>query len=157
MVENTQATNQETPVHRDPCAFPCFRNISPPHIATLSLPWFTIGLPVWLFSTPVVSLVLDASHVHPPPQEHPPQINPLPSSPIMSSSLYSPSFGESIATSNQAIKKKQKQKNKKKKAKKWDRSPAFVGHSRGNQPATVDQDGSVDLVHKPRLIRQKPK
>jgi hypothetical protein len=46
-----EPTNQGTPLHEDPHPFPCFGNIGPPYIATLSLPRFTIGLPIWLFST----------------------------------------------------------------------------------------------------------
>jgi hypothetical protein len=47
-----EATNQGTPFHGEPYAFPCFGNVGPPYIATLTLPGFTVGLPVWLFSTP---------------------------------------------------------------------------------------------------------
>jgi hypothetical protein len=44
-------TNEGTPAPREPFVFSSYGNIGPPHIATLSLPNLTIGLPVWLFST----------------------------------------------------------------------------------------------------------
>jgi hypothetical protein len=47
-------TNEGTPSPREPFVFPSYGNIGPPHIATLSLPGLTIGLPVWLFSTQVI-------------------------------------------------------------------------------------------------------
>jgi hypothetical protein len=61
-------SNQGTPLHGDPRAFPTFGNIGPPYIATLSLPGFTIGLPIWLFSIPVIPNSLGASNASPPPQ-----------------------------------------------------------------------------------------
>jgi hypothetical protein len=45
----------------EPFTFPSFGNIGPPYIATLSLPGLTIGLPVWLFPTPVISNLPSAS------------------------------------------------------------------------------------------------
>jgi hypothetical protein len=47
------STNQGTPFPREPFVFPSFGNVGPPYITTLSLPGLTIGLHVWLFSTPV--------------------------------------------------------------------------------------------------------
>jgi hypothetical protein len=37
-------TNEGTPIPGEPFVFPSYRNIGPPHIATLSLPGLTIGL-----------------------------------------------------------------------------------------------------------------
>jgi hypothetical protein len=139
-------TNQGTPFHGEPFVFPCFGNVGPPYIATLSLPGFTIGLPVWLFSTPVIPNSLGASNASPPPQEHQPHVDPFPSSPIVSSSLSSSSPGESLDASNQEDKKKKKRKIKKKKDKKG-----------RNQPTIVHHVGSVDDVGKPTNTGRKPK
>jgi hypothetical protein len=48
-------THEGTPLPGEPFVFPSYGNVGPPYITTLSLPGFTIGLPVWLFSTPVIS------------------------------------------------------------------------------------------------------
>ena len=42
--------NQGTPGQGEPCSFPCFGNVGPPFIATLSIPGLTIWLPTWFFS-----------------------------------------------------------------------------------------------------------
>jgi hypothetical protein len=117
--------------------FPSFGNIGPPYIATLSLPGFTIGLPVWFFSTSVIPNSPGVSNAIPPPQEHQPHVDPFPSSPIVSSSLSSSLPGESLNASNQEAQKKKKRKNKKKKNKQG-----------GNQPATDNHVGSVDDIDK---------
>ena len=46
-----------------PCTIPLTRNVGVPLMATLNLPGFTLGLPVWFFSTPTVLNALDASQV----------------------------------------------------------------------------------------------
>jgi hypothetical protein len=51
MVSVPGMTNEGTLAPGEPFIFPSYGNIGPPHIATLSLPGLTIGLPVWLFST----------------------------------------------------------------------------------------------------------
>jgi len=51
MVTNPNSTDQEIPFDGNPSPFPPFGNIGAPYMATLSIPRFTIGLPVWLFST----------------------------------------------------------------------------------------------------------
>ena len=108
-------TNQGTPLNENPSNFPCFGNVGPPYMATLSLPGFTIGLPIWLFSTslalntPIIPPQPDASPQHSSPsQHHQPFVDPLPSSPNMSSSLSSSSLGKSLDASNQVTKKKKK-------------------------------------------------
>ena len=68
-----ECTNQGIPLNENPSTFPCFGNVGPPYMATLSLPGITIGLPVWLFST---SLASNTQIV--PPQ---PDTSPQPSSP----------------------------------------------------------------------------
>jgi hypothetical protein len=95
-----EPANQGTPLHGDPHPFPCFGNIGPPYIATLSLPRFTIGLPIWLFSTLVIPNALGASNAIPPPQEHQPLVDPFPSLPVGYSSLSSSMPGESRDASN---------------------------------------------------------
>ena len=37
-----------------PCTIPLIGNVGVPLMATLNLPGFTLGLPVWLFSAPTV-------------------------------------------------------------------------------------------------------
>ena len=46
-----------------PCIIPLTRNVGVPLMATLNLPGFTLGLPMWLFSTPTVLNAPDASQV----------------------------------------------------------------------------------------------
>jgi hypothetical protein len=71
-------TNEGTPLPGETFVFPSYRNVGPPYIATLSLPGLTIGLPVWLFSTPVISNA-GASDVSTPPT-HQPHVDLSPSS-----------------------------------------------------------------------------
>ena len=118
-------TNQGTPLNENPSTFPCFGNVGPPYMATLSLPGFTIGLPVWLFSTslasntPIVPPQPDASPQHSSPsQHHQCHVYPLPFSPNMSSTLSSSSLGKSLDASNKVAKKNNKGKKKKKQDKK---------------------------------------
>jgi hypothetical protein len=139
-------TNQGTPFHWEPYVFPSFGNIGPPYISTLSLPGFTIGLSVWLFSTPVIPNYPSALNEIPPPHEHQPHVYPLPSSLVASFSLSSSSPGESLNDSNQEAQKKKKRKKKKNKNKKG-----------GNQPSTNNHDGSVDDIDKSTNTRCKPK
>ena len=47
-------TNQGIPLGGNPSPFSSWGDVGAPHMATLSLPGLTIGLPVWLFSTFVV-------------------------------------------------------------------------------------------------------
>jgi hypothetical protein len=56
-------TNQGTPSQGDSCAFPFFRNIGVPLMATLYIPGLNVGLPVWLGTIPNVPNALDASLV----------------------------------------------------------------------------------------------
>ena len=37
-----------------PCTIPLIENVGVPLMATLNLTGFTLGLPVWLFSTPTI-------------------------------------------------------------------------------------------------------
>ena len=48
-------TNQGIPSDGNPSPFPSFGNFGAPYMVTLSLLGLSIGLPVWLFSPPVIS------------------------------------------------------------------------------------------------------
>jgi hypothetical protein len=141
-----RTTNQGTPFHEEPFVFPCFENIGPPYIVTLSRPKFTIGLLVWFFSTQVIPNDPCSLNEIPPPQEHQPHVDPFPSSPVAYSSLSSSSPGESLNTSNQEVQKKNKKKNNKKKNKKG-----------GNQTTIDSHAESVDDIEKSTNTRCKPK
>lgn len=90
----------------NPSRFPSFGNIGAPYMATLSLPGFTIGLSLWLFSTSLAPNVQTASRERS-PQQHQPHVDRFPSSP-----------NESIDASKHEAKKNKKMKKKKKKRKK---------------------------------------
>ena len=79
------------------CTIPLTGNVGVPLMATLNLPGFTLGIPVWLFSTPIVLNVLDASQVSSLYQVHQNTASP---SPVVDSPLPSTSCGESTDTSN---------------------------------------------------------
>ena len=42
-------TNQEIPMLGTPCSIPLTGNVGVPLMATLNLPGFTLGLPMWFF------------------------------------------------------------------------------------------------------------
>ena len=108
-------TNQGIPSEGNPGPFPSFGNVGAPYMATLSLLGLTVGLPIWLFSTCVVSSIPPSVRTSPPPEQHHVDSNMdlSPSSPIPSSSS-STSPGESLDSSNQVAKKKKKEAKKKK-------------------------------------------
>jgi hypothetical protein len=164
MASVPRMTNEGTPFPGEPFVFPSYGNIGPPHIATLSLPGLTIGLPVWLFSTQVIPNAVSASVTSTSPQEHQPHVDPSPSSPVRSSSpsslarspsVSSSSSSESSEASNPVNKKKKKRKIKKKKDKQGSKPPTTVKHV-GKQPVTVNRVGSVDDVKITQTTR-KPK
>jgi hypothetical protein len=164
MVSVPEMTNEGTPAPGEPFVFPSYGNIGPPHIATLSLPGLTIGLPVWLFSTQVIPNAVSASVISTSPQEHQPHVDPSPSSPVRSSSpsslARSPSFHllrrvKVLKLVTSVNKKKKKRKNKKKKDKQGSKPPTTVKHV-GKQPVTVNHAGSVDDVKITQTTR-KPK
>jgi len=105
MATNPESTGQGILFDGNPSPFPPFENIGAPYMATLSLPGFTIGLPVWLFSTSLVQNIVISPQLSTPPtrQNQPPvdpKVDPLPSSLVFSSSPSSSSPDESIYTSN---------------------------------------------------------
>jgi hypothetical protein len=156
-------TNEGTSAPGEPFVFPSYGNIGPPHIASLSLPGLTIGLPVWLFSTQVIPNAVSASVISTSPQEHQLHVDPSPSSPVRSSSpsslarspsIPSSSSSEISEASNSVNKKKKKRKNKKMKIKQGSKPPTTIKHV-GKQLVTVNT-GSVDDVKITQTTR-KPK
>jgi hypothetical protein len=150
-------TNEGTLFPGIPFVSPSVGHVGPPYIATLTLPGLTIGLPVWLFSTPVNVNAPSASYVSTPPQDHQPHVDPLPSSPVGSSSHSSSSPSEISTASNQVDKKKKKRKIKKKKNKLGGKLPTTAGHVGSDQPTIVHHVGSVDNVDKSTKTHRKPK
>jgi len=61
MATNPESINQGIPFDGNPIPFHPFGNIGAPYMATLSLLGFTIGLPVWSFSTFLVQNVMISS------------------------------------------------------------------------------------------------
>jgi hypothetical protein len=161
MASNPGSTNGGTPSPGEPYTFPSFGNFGPPYVATLSLPGLTIGLPVWLFPTPVIPNppnVLAAPNtldVGTPPT-HQPHVDFSPSSSIKSPSISPSSPSEISNASSQVDQKKKKRKEKKKKNTKRTKTPTTsdVG---SKQPVTVNSTGSVDEVNKIKMKNPKPK
>jgi hypothetical protein len=148
MVSVPGMTNEGTTFPREPFVFPSYRNIGPPHIATLNLPGLTIGLPVWFFSTQVILNEASAFVVINCPQEHQPLFYPSSSSPsplVRSSYVLSSSLSEIFEASNPMDKKKKKRKNKKKKNKQGFKLPTTTRHV-GKKPVTDNHVGTVDDV-----------
>ena len=104
-----ESTSQGFPSDGNPGPFPSFGNVGAPYMATLSLPGLTIGLPVWFFSTLVVSSVPNPAPPSPSFESHhnDSKVDPLPSPPISSPSS-STSLGESLKYSNQEAQNKKK-------------------------------------------------
>jgi hypothetical protein len=161
MASNPGSTNGGTPSSGEPYTFPSFGNFGPPYVATLSLPGLTIGLPVWLFPTPVipnppnVSVAPNTLDVNTPPT-HQPHVDFSPSSPIKSPSISPSSPSESSKASSQVDQKKKKRKEKKKKSPKRTKAPTTsdVG---SKKPVTVNSTGSVDEINKIKRKNPKPK
>jgi len=100
-------------------------------MATLNLQGFSLGLPVWLFSTLKVLYAPDASHISTLYQEHQNHFDPLSSSPLHLVYAPSTSFGEWLIPSSQSSNKNRRNKNKK------------LG---GTQPVTTSHTGNVSLT-----------
>jgi hypothetical protein len=113
MASNLESTNGGTPSPGEPYTFPSFGKFGPSYIAKLSLPRLTIGLPVWLFPTP---MILNPPNVSTPPNTlyvstpptHQPHIDFSPSSPIKSPSISPSSPSESSKAGSQVDQKKKK-------------------------------------------------
>jgi hypothetical protein len=149
MASFLRMTNEGTPFLVEPFVFPSYRNIGPLYITTLSLRGLTIGLPIWFFSTPMISNA-SASDVSTPRVTHQLHVGLSPSSSFMSPSIY-PSFPSEISeTSNQVNKKKKKQKEKKKKNQKATKPPT-TSNVGSKKPTTINSTGSVDKVDKVKM------
>ena len=98
------STNQGTPIHGGPIYFPCFRDVSPPMMATLNILGFTMGLLVWFFSTPVVSTTPSSSQVRTLCQEHQIKVDPFFSTPSKYYPPRSSSSSVSATTNSQKYK-----------------------------------------------------
>ena len=93
-----------------PCNIPLTGNVGVPLMATLNLPGFTLGIPVWFFSTPTVLNAPDASQVSSLYQGHQNTASP---SPVVDYPPHSTSCGESIDTINRQYKRSKRRKNRK--------------------------------------------
>jgi hypothetical protein len=99
MVEVPNNINQGTPSQGDSCAFPLFRNVGVPLIATLSILGLNVGLPIWLGTISNFLNSLDASQLSTLCHGH--HVD------VPSSTKFTPPFslsGDSLATSNQKSK-----------------------------------------------------
>jgi hypothetical protein len=148
-------TNGATPSSREPFVFPSYGNVGPPYIATLILPILTIGLSIWLFSTPVISNASSASNVSTPPT-HQPHVYLSLSSPIRSSSLSPSSPSEISKASSQVNKNNKKQKEKKKKNQKGTKLPT-TSDVLSKKRAHVNHTRSVNEIDKITMKNLKPK
>ena len=79
------------------CTIPLTGNVGVPLMATLNLPGFTLGILVWLFSTPIALNAPDTSQVRSLYQEYQNTTSP---SPVAASPPPSTSCGEIVDTSN---------------------------------------------------------
>lgn len=72
-----KSTNQGNPSDGNHVPFPSIGNIGAPYMATLSLPGFTIGFPIWWFLTPFILNVQTTSQPSsPPPEQYQPKVDP---------------------------------------------------------------------------------
>ena len=92
------STNQGFPLGGNPSPFSSWGDVCAPHMATLSLPRLTIGLPIWLFSTSVVqtTTILEQSSQ----QLDDTRVTPQPSASLISTSPPSSSLGEVCKAKN---------------------------------------------------------
>jgi len=139
-----EQANQGIPLCGNPSPFSCWGDIGPPHMATLSLPGLTIGLPVWLFSTNVVqnttvpeqlSQQLDMSRA-----AHQPSTSGNSSSP--------PPSSKGRAGKSQAPKEKKENKKKEKKKKEPKANGGKQKTSNGNPHTTLTGPKSPCVICK---------
>jgi len=99
-----ESTDQGKPLEGNPSPFSSWGEIGAPHMATLSLPGLTIGLPVWLFSTTVVmpNVIPEQSSQ----QQNTPHVAPIASTSSKSSS--NPSSSNPVPKGRKDKKKKEK-------------------------------------------------
>jgi len=115
-----ESTDQGIPLGGNPSPFSSWGEIGAPHMATLSLPGLTIGLPVWLFSTSVVMPIAIPEQSS--QRLDDPHVARKASTSSNSSSLPSSSLGKAGKAKNQVPKEKKEKKNKEKKEKEPKRS-----------------------------------
>ena len=108
-----ESTNQGTPLRGNPSPFSSWVDIGAPYMDILSLPWITIGLPVWIFSTSVIQNTVIPQKSNQQPDDI--EVSPPPSTSFVSPSPSSSSLGETSNTKNEVTEKKKKGKEKKKK------------------------------------------
>ena len=118
MASPSRTTNQDTPLPSMYFVFPPYGDVGPPLMGTLSLFGLTIGLPVWLFSSPIIPCTSITSDPNPLSREHQHHVDPSPDLPHESSPLSPSSPVEICSTSSQVDKKKKKKRKIKKNKKK---------------------------------------
>jgi len=110
-----ESTNQGIPLGGSPSPFSSWGYFGAPHMATLSLPGLTIGLPIWLFSTSIIqNTVIPEQSIQ---QLNDTRITPQPCTSSMSSSPPSSSLDEAGKAKNQVTEKKKEKKKKEKRKK----------------------------------------
>jgi hypothetical protein len=146
MVSVPETTNGATPAPGEPFVFPSYGNVVPPYITTLSLPGLTIGLPVWLFSTLVISNAGDLDVSTPP--THQPHVNLSPYLSVRSPSI-SPFSPSEISQASIQIDKKKKN---------WEGTkPPTTSNVGSKKLATINSTASVDEVDKVKTKNLKSK
>ncbi len=115
-----ESTNQGFPLGGNSSPFSSWGDVGPPHMATLSLPRLTIGLPTWLFSTSVVQNPVN--HEQSNQQLNDTRVASQSSTSSDSPSPTSSSLDKADKDKNQVAEKKKKQKEKKEKKKKEPKS-----------------------------------
>ena len=65
MASPFETTNQETSLPSMSFVFTPYGDVGPPLMATLILPGLNIGLPIWLFSSPIIPFKPIASDLNP--------------------------------------------------------------------------------------------
>ena len=141
-----EPTNQGIPLGGNPSPFSSWGDVGVPHMATLSLPGLTIGLPIWLFSTSVIqntaipeqsSKQLDESRV-----TH------QPSTSSNSSSLPSSSLDGASKAKSQVPKEKKEKKKKEKKKKEPKATGGKQGSSDKNPHTALTRSKSPCVIFK---------
>ena len=130
-----ESTNQGFPLGVNPSPFSSWGDVGAPHMATLSLPGLTVGLPVWLLFTSVIQNIVI-------PEQSSQQLDDTrvahqPSTSSDSPSPPSSSLDKADKAKNQVTEKKKKQKEKKEKKKKEPKSKGGNQASSSENPHTA--------------------
>ena len=140
MARNPMKTNLETPFLRNPCTLPLTRNVGVPLMATLNLLGFTLGLLVWLFSTPTILNAPGASQVSSLYQGHQNTASP---SPVFDSPAPSTSCGGSLDTSSRKSKRSKRRRNRKKAHKQGGTHSTSASQVEPHHTASAVHDGGT--------------